>query len=434
MRIFTKKTTKVITLVMASTMLLGGCASASPSPSSVQTVNDPGVKTEIDLSKVKETPYDQALMDAEYRRYCFDIFNRTVTDDGTDANIMISPASIMMALDMVAAGAKGESLKQLTELFANEQDPLKQQAYAAMLMDKINGAKDVDFSCANAVWNNSTLLGNKVNPDYVDYIKRTFLAEYIVTEFSDKTPAEINAWVDAHTDHMIDEVIDSLDPRTVMVLVNAIAFEGKWEETYDEDHVKEGDFHAADGSVVPATYLIDSPSAYFETDKATGFMKPYEGGQYAFLAILPNDGSISANEFVKGFTYEDYEAFVNSVSYEYEVSSKMPEFRSDYDCLMKNTLQNMGVKDVFSDTTADLSGISGDPGDIFVSRVIHKTHIEVDSEGTKAAAVTAVTLRYKNEIAMDTDMRFVICDRPFVYAIIDVETMTPVFIGTVNCV
>ena len=112
----------------------------------------------------------------------------------------------------------------------------------------------------------------------------------------------------------------------------------------------------------------------------------------------------------------------------------MPDFESDFGIQMNDTLKNLGVTDVFSDAAADLSGIAGQPGDIYVSRVIHKTHIEVDREGTRAAAVTAVTLRTKGAVVGEEEYRTVFCDRPFVYAIVDTETMAPVFIGTVNAV
>ena len=433
MKICSSKDIKIITALMASAMLLGGCNAGNVSPvTSMPLRNDPEIKTEINLRDVQGTKYDEAEMDALYREYCFNILSQTVRDCGGTDNIMISPASIMMALDMVAAGAKGDSLSQLTDLFARGQGPLTQQAYAANLMDKINGAKDVDFSCANAVWNNGKILGDSVNMDYVDYIKDTFLAEYTVTEFDGNTPAEINAWVYEHTDHMIEEVIDQLDPLTVMVLVNAISFDAKWEEPYEEDNVNDGQFTAHDGTTSEVTYLSDKTNAYYETDKAKGFIKYYKGGEYAFLAILPTDESISANDFAASFTAEDYEAFINSVTYDYEVYSKMPEFESDFVYVANDTLKNLGVTDVFSDATSDLSGIAGKPGDIYVSRVIHKTHIEVDSNGTRAAAVTAVTLRVKGAEPVTEEFKTVYCNRPFVYAIVDTETMAPVFIGTVN--
>ena len=414
MNICSKKDIKIITGIMAASMLLGGCtATAKPT----ELKNDPNVKAEINLNEVGNTEFDKELMDKEYRRYCFDIFSQTIRDYGKEDNIMISPASIMMAFDMVAAGAKGDTLKQLTDLFAAGQGPLTQQAYAASLMDKINGAKDVDFSCANAVWTNKELLGDAVNGDYIKYIQETFLAEYSVRTFDNKAVDEINDWVYDHTDHMIKKVVNNLNPDTVMVLVNAISFDGKWAVPYEEYQIEEGDFTKYDGSTQEVTFLNDNLSAYYETDKATGFIKAYEGGEYSFLAILPKDEKISANEFAKNFTAKDFEKFINSVSYDYDVHTKMPEFKSEFEFLMNGTIKNLGAGNVFDSSVADLSGIAGNPGDLFVSQVIHKTYIELDANG----------------IAFDVpEVRYVECDRPFVYAIVDTESMTPIFIGTVN--
>lgn len=432
MKICSAKDIKMVSGALAAAMLLGGCAGKIPSGKPLQ--NDPAFKAGIDLDKVKKSEYDVKTMDEQYRRYCFDLLSQTVRDYGGDGNVMISPASVMMALDMVAAGAKGDTLQQLTDLFAAGQGPLTQQAYAAAMMDKINGAKQVKFSCANSVWNNGRLLGSNVNTDYVGYIQETFLAEYTVTDFGPETVNEINDWIYEHTDHMIREVIDELDPLTVMVLVNAISFDGEWEVPYEENKVVEGEFTASDGNKQPVTFLNDTVSAYFETNKATGFMKEYKGGEYAFLAILPKDDKISANEFIRDFTAKDYEKFISSRTDEYKVYSSIPEFESEFEILMNNTLMNLGAADMFDPGKADLSGITGNPGDIYVSRVIHKTYIEVDAKGTRASAATVVEMR-KFEAAVDlSEYRTVECDRPFVYAIVDTETMSPVFIGTVNAV
>lgn len=432
MKICSKRDIKLITGVLAASLLLGGCSANTSAPSGTQLVDDPKIKAEIAFEEVGKTQYDQALMDSEYNRYCFELFSQTLKDNGGDGNVMISPASIMMALDMVAAGAKGESLDQLTNLFAKGQGPLTQQAYAAAMMDKINNAKDIDFTCANAVWNNGKLLGDKVNMEYVKYVRETFLAEYTVTDFDENTPSEINSWVDKKTNHMIPEVIDQLKPRTVMVLVNAIAFDAKWEDRYNDDQIRDGEFRRADGSTQEVVYLNDKLSGYYESDKATAFKKMYTGGQYAFLAILPKDENISANEFAKNFTYEDYKALVEDGFQNGTASTRMPEFKSDFSYLANDTLKNLGVTDVFSDEgEADLSGISGKQGELYVSRVIHKTHIEVDNIGTKASAATVVTVRNKCETT-EVISKEIYCDRPYVYAIVDVNTMTPVFIGTVN--
>ena len=431
MKICSKKDIKVLTGVMAASLLLGGCT-ANVNTNSNALKEDPNAKTNFNLNEVKTTDYDQNEMDEQYRRYCFDILNQTVKDYASDNNIMISPASIMMALDMVAAGAKGETQTQLTNLFAEGQGPLTQQAYASALMDRINEAEDVEFSCANAVWSNKAILGNAVNLEYIEYIQDTFNAEYMAENFSEKTVGEINGWVDKHTDHMIKEVIESLDPDTVMVLVNAISFDGEWAEPYEESQVREGEFTNSEGNTQNVKFLHETGSNYYETEKATGFIKAYEGGQYAFLAILPTDENISANEFIINFTAEDYDEFIASVTYEYDVITSIPEFESDFEFIMNDTLINLGAEDVFDPDKADLSGIAGAKGDLYVSRVIHKTHIEVDAKGTRAAAVTAVTLDCACAEPMVQEFRYVECDRPFAYAIVDTETMAPIFIGTVN--
>ena len=130
MVICSKKDIKVITGIMAVSLLLGGCTvnTESPKRTNPQHKDEPKVKTEINLSKVPETEYDKETMDKLYRSYCFDLFSQTVKDDGGDGNLMISPASVMIALDMVAAGSKNESLKQLTDLFAAARKMLNSHA------------------------------------------------------------------------------------------------------------------------------------------------------------------------------------------------------------------------------------------------------------------------------------------------------------------
>lgn len=428
MRICSKKDIRIITGVMAASLIFSGCSVNLKKDKPLK--ENPNVKTEINLDKVAETQYDRNLMEKEYRRFSLDLLNQTIKDADGEGNVMVSPASVMMALDMVAAGAKGDTLKQLTDVFTKGQGALDQQAYAAALMDKINGSKDVEFTCANAVWNNEKLLGDGINTRYVDYIKETFLAEYKAEAFGNGTADEINKWADEHTKHMISEIVKDIDPYTAMILVNAICFDGKWETEYEDYQVNTGKFTKTDGSTQDVMFLSDETRDYFETDKATGFMKAYKGGEYAFLAILPKDGSISANAFAKDFTAEDYEKFIKSVTTQYDVFSKMPEFKSDFELTMNDTLKTLGAGDVFDENKADLSGIAGEPGDLFVSKVIHKTHIEVDRTGTKAAAVTAVSVEVAS--AEPPEFKTVNCDRPFVYAIVDVKTMTPIFIGTVN--
>ena len=171
---------------------------------------------------------------------------------------------------------------------------------------------------------------------------------------------------------------------------------------------------------------------YYESDKATGFSKLYDGGKYKFVAILPKDEKSDANTFMAGFTPEDYSKFIGSATREYEVHSKIPKFKNEYDVILNDALKDLGINDAFDPGKADFTGIAHTEENMFISQVLHKTFIELDEKGTKAAAATAITMGTASAEAPMKKMKEVICDRPFAYMIVDCENDKPVFIGTVN--
>ena len=416
---------------LAAMLMMTGCAKTKPAETKALK-NDPAIKTELKLDQVANQKFDEEKMNSGYGEYSFKLLAETAAN-AQKSNIMISPASIMMALDMCAAGAKGETLKQINDLFTKDSDPLQQQAFASELMKRINNAQKVDFACANAVWNNANVLGDKINTTYLDYIKKTFEAEFRSVAFDNTTHTEINKWVDEKTNHMIpDAMKNPVDPMAVMVLVNAIRFEGKWQSEYKDSQISEKDFRGVNGNE-KATMLSSTETGYFATSKATGFIKYYEGDEYAFVAILPNDEKVNANEFIKNFTYADYKEFIASRKY-IDVITLMPEFKSDYETSMNDYLKALGMKDAFDPVNADFTGIAKlETQNMYISKVFHKTHIEVDRKGTKAAAVTTVEIDAAG-VGPAVEPKRVICDRPYVYAIVDTVTMNPIFIGTVNSI
>ena len=419
---------RAVVAALAAIMLLTGCAKSAPSEKPLK--NDPLVKTEIDLDKVATQKYDEDKMNDGYGEFTFKMLAMTAAN-AQKSNIMISPASLMMALDMCAAGAKEETLKQLNNLFAKDTDPLQQQAFAADLMKRINNAQKVDFACANAVWSNENVLGDRVNSSYIEYIKKTFDADFRSVKFDNNTHNVINKWVDEKTKHMIPTLFSNpFNQKTAMVLVNAIRFEAKWKNGYQDGQISKRDFNGTEGKKT-VTMLSSTEYGYFSTINATGFIKYYEGEDYAFVAILPNDRNISANDFLKDFTYEDYRKFIKSRKGE-EVITLMPEFKSDFMMEPVEYLKALGAKDAFDQDRANFKGIAEThPENIYITKVIHKTHIEVDSKGTKAAAATGIAM--EADAAMPAQQpKEVICDRPYVYAIVDTLTMNPIFIGTVN--
>ena len=166
---------------------------------------------------------------------------------------------------------------------------------------------------------------------------------------------------------------------------------------------------------------------YLEDQEATGFMKYYEGGRYAFAAILPKKGT-SVIDYVKGLTSEKLTNLFKTAK-DQEVSMTMPKFKTKYDSSLADQLKAMGIKDAFRLDKADFSKMGkSEIGGIYISDVIHKTFIDVTEKGTRAAAATAVEMAAG--CAPIDDYKTVTLDRPFVYAIVDTQTNIPVFIGT----
>lgn len=174
--------------------------------------------------------------------------------------------------------------------------------------------------------------------------------------------------------------------------------------------------------------LYSQEGSYFSDENTTGFMKDYEGHDYAFMAMLPSEDTDIA-DYVAGIDGDKLSKLWRSASGDVNVC--IPEFTFDYNSELSDELKSMGMELPFTES-ADFSGMAEtSSGALYINRVIHKTHIELDRNGTKAAAATAVVMT--DECAMEEEEpKIVYLNRPFVYAIIDKESGTPIFIGAVN--
>lgn len=380
-----------------------------------------------DISKEDESKFRQGYLD-----FSLEVLKKCLNRDGKDSNVMVSPASIMLALDMTAAGATGDTLEQMMGLYGGIGDPQGQLSYAAELLKRMNDVEGIKLHAADSIWVNKSIMPEGLKDDYADFVKKYFEAEVDSTVFDDAAKNRINDWVSDKTDKMIPTIVDDLDPQISMMLINAIVFDGKWAKQYEDYQVAEEDFTAASGEKQKVQMMTSGEDLYLENDLATGFIKYYEGGQYAFVVMLPKDKTKNAGDLIDGFTGESFDEYINSASQDYILTTKMPEFTSDWGGSIKEQLIALGMKAPFDRVAADFSGISECGEDLYIGDVIHKTHIEVDRNGTKAAATTAV-VTYRNAAVVDQrERREVICDRPYAYAIVDTTDNTPVFIGTVN--
>ena len=345
-------------------------------------------------------------------------------------SLLVSPLSVMLALSMTANGAEGETLKQFEKVLGGKMDIDSLNAQLFNYTSTLTSTEKAKFNLANAVWLTSAPTFS-VNRHFISRIENTFDADIVAADMTNPaTVDEINSWVKKETFNMINKIIDegSLDGQTIMVLLNAIAFDAKWQNEISDKSCFEDDFNGTDGKKT-VTFMRTPGDRYLEGNNEIGFIKNYAGGDYAFLALLPDEG-IDVNDYVASLSGKEFLKICDKdFGDRYEVNTVIPHFSFDCSLSMAGVLGEMGIKDAFSPFAADFSGMGESTnGALHISDVLHKTHIELDNKGTKAAAVTGVVVKATG-MSLPATVKNVVLDRPFVYAIIDTQTGLPVFLG-----
>lgn len=435
------KTRKIMTMLLTASMMMSmatGCGkkTAKKAENNNLTMNvltekrENGQEAIFELVQkpITSSSYEPAKEDEEnkkaYAKFIFELMKNCL-EEADGKNVMISPDSIFFALSMTAAGANGDTLNQMMNTMVPGRDTVEAFGYS---VKRMNSLKNDSLKIANSLWINEGR-SQSVYDDYLEYVKKNYEAGVDVLPFDAGTADKINEWVSKKTDGRISKLLEDVDSTSLMVLVNAITFDGQWAERYEDYQVAEGEFTTASGKKQKVKMLSGSEGVYFCSTKAEGFAKDYDDGKYTFLTILPKDESVDINEFMANFTSEDYWEFWESSSHEYSVSTLMPEFKSEYDIELPKILERMGMKNAFSPAEADFTNMC--KSNAYISNVIHKTFIEVDRAGTKAAAATAVVMT-ESCVMEPEEVKKVYCDRPYAYAIVDRDTGLPVFLGTVE--
>lgn len=345
-------------------------------------------------------------------------------------NALLSPESVICALAMTANGAGGNTLAEFEKVLCGNvgRDEYNHTLYA--LNANLTSSENVKFNLANSIWLKK---GFHAKKDFIRKNQSLFDAEVREVPFNDKTLKEINGWVKEKTNGMIKKILDRVSPDTVAALINSLAFEGRWSSPYREYNIRKNQiFTDAGGNEDKAVMLCGTESSYMEDDKAAGFVKYYQGGEFAFMAVRPNDG-VTVSDYLRDLTGEKFLNLYNmsKTSNNIIVHTMMPEFSYDDSVELRNPLRTMGIQDAFSRDRADFTNMIRE--NAYISNVLHKTHIELDRNGTKAAAVTAVVAKATSAMPDPNRVeKTVNLDKPFLYAIVEAKTGFPVFLGVVN--
>lgn len=344
-------------------------------------------------------------------------------------NMLVSPYSVMQALAMTANGAAGQTRTEIEQTLGGLPIDSLNESFSTF-QKNLPSSDDSKFQSANSIWVRENDDQIKLKPDFTQKNADYFGADTFLAPFDKSTVSEINGWCSDHTDGMIPEIISGeIPPAMKLFLINAVCFDAKWKEKYKDDP-KPQDFFAANGETQTAQMMYSTEKTYLCDEHAVGFIKPYIGGSYAFAAILPEEG-MTPEAYLETVTPEGLHELL-AVEAERKVRAGLPKFTYDFSEELSGSLKSMGMPTAFDGHNADFSEMAElrDPLDrLFISSVLHKTHIEVDKKGTRAAAVTKVEMRMN--VSIET-IEEVILDRPFVYMIIENKTKLPVFIGILN--
>ncbi|MBN2773668.1 MAG: serpin family protein [Prolixibacteraceae bacterium] len=403
---------KIISILILSLILFVSCNLDGDSPKEIK-------KIELDEKSAQLIEADN-----EFGLELFQLINAAKEEK----NLMISPLSVSVALAMAYNGAEGDTkteMEQALKVLGLTTDEIN-ASYEYLINALQSLDPDVVFQLANAIFYEKTF---SVKSNFINTNKNVYDAEVAKLDFgSTDALSTINNWVADKTNDKIDKIIEQLDPQAVMVLLNAIYFNGIWTTEFDEDKTHERSFRRNNGTEisVPMMHKEDSV-AYMTNDLFSAVRLPYGNGQYSMVVFLPKDEN-NSDDVIDNLSKENWKNWMNDFKGIGHVNITMPRFKYRFEMELNDVLKEMGMVKAFSDSEADFSSIS----DIFIyiSYVIHKTFIDVNENGTEAAAVTAIGFEATSAGGSSGTNFYV--DKPFVYAITEKDTGAIIFIGEVT--
>jgi len=405
----------------------------------VLTTNFP----QFDITKETEKPNDEppfplgnrTSFDDAINAFSFDVFKKFLTDAQHEGNVFTSPYSIFTALAMTYEGAKGTTADEMKEVLNIQQDNESFHEYMQSLYQYLNYNKDYNISTANALWIKESY---PVLNEYKDLILTYYGGASTDIDFSNPDHAAqiINGWIENKTNNLIKDLISpvDIDPvLTVLILTNAIYFKGTWQVQFDEKNTTERPFERAEEEYtdVETMRLTDTEDQfnYTENELMQIVELPYTGNEISMTILLPKEG-YDVEDIINSMDHERYKELINSMN-NTELDIYLPKFTIETPLYTLNKyLTELGMPTAFT-ADADFSGINGF-GELLISKVLHKAFIEVNEEGTEAAAATAVIVDL-NIADPNSSQRIVFdADHPFIFMIQHKTTDAILFMGKVS--
>jgi serpin B len=361
-----------------------------------------------------------------------DLFQEVAKGHASD-NVLVSPLSISTALTMTLGGAAGDTKKDMLKVLGFPDDAAVDTvaSQAGEVLSKLRSpGSNTQLEIANALFGEKKV---KFKPSFLSFNKKYFDAP--ITSLDFKAPGAvktINGWVSEKTHEKIPTIIDKIGDDAILYLINAIYFKGTWENKFDKSATKPGDFQLTDGTTrkVAMMNMRRDDFRYFESNEVQVINLPYADGRLSMYVLLPSK-NLTLSAFEAQLSKQKWNKYRTGVQ-KREGKLALPRFKIEDKMKLKEILSNMGMKVAFDQNRADFGPMASETKRIYISQVFHKTFMEVNEEGTEAAAVTAVEMGVKGAMFKPMVPPFVMnVDRPFMLALYDRTTGRSLFMGHV---
>ncbi len=356
----------------------------------------------------------------------FEMFKILNEKEKKDKNIFVSPTSVSMALAMAYNGADTKTKTEMEKVLGfagySRQQINETFQQLANLLENINPKIQLDI--ANSIWYRS---GFPIYSDFINANQTYYDAEVAELDFANQKESLkiINGWVAENTNNKIKEILDGIPPEAMLYLINAVYFKANWKYKFDKKNTHNMDFFTSNNKPISVPFMyLNSDLNVYNDENLQAVELPYSDDSFSMLVLLPQKDK-SVNQLVELLDDKYWNTINNSLQEEQDIKLYFPKFKFEYKTELQEILAIQGMPSAFAGD-ADFSKISS--MNLFISRVIHKSYVDVNEEGTEAAAVTAIEFEF---MSVTSEKKLKI-NRPFLFAIQEKSTGSIVFIGKIN--
>ncbi|MEH2077112.1 MAG: serpin family protein [Nostoc sp.] len=412
-------------LAAASVVLFSvlGCSQVESNKSALAQSSLPQPETPLQ----KKTVNTNTKIVESSNKFGFKLFSQVLKDDTSERNVFISPLSVASALAMTYNGASGSTQQAMAKTLELQGMNLPEinSSYAAVLKQLLeNLDQKVQLSIANSLWANQDV---SFAPDFLKRTQDFYQAKVSNLNFKDAAASNIiNNWVKENTKGKITKVVEKIEPNQVLFLINAIYFKGNWSNEFDKSKTAQYSFY-----ITPSRrkkHLMMSQEGdyrYYENEQFQAVSLPYgKDGKTSFYIFLPKQNS-NLKALYQNLSFENWEKWMTQFNKQ-KGFIRLPRFKTDYEVTLNDALKTLGMEEAFSNK-ANFSGMGKN---FAISQVKHKTFVEVNEEGTEAAAATSVGI-VATSLRDEPEPFRMIVDRPFFCAIRDNQTGNILFMGSI---